>query len=415
MKINLDNLKNKNKMKNVILTCLLTFTVISLSFAQLKVVAPDGNVGIGTSAPSVKLQVDGIVKVLPRDGVINTAGTTDAVLQLGNGRPLDGNAYIDLYPKSGAGYIGRFLSNENGVSTFSHLGAADFLLRTFKNTSKIRFITTTSTNLPKFAITVLPDGQVGIGTPNIVTTANAALTVGGDAYKPGGGAWKAPSDGKLKNVSGNFKKGLDAVLKLNPVVYKYNGEGGIEDTETEYVGLIAQEYQKIAPKAVSKFKYEKEVYNESDMTFKKVGTVEEFLAIDPSQITYMLVNAVKEQQEIIKSLQSEIKNIKTNGISEAVVNSTIVLGGEERATLAQNSPNPFSANTSIKYSVPSNSKSAALLFTDISGKEIKRISIDHSGSGNLDVSIEDMPIGIYSYSLIIDGSTAATKKMVLSR
>jgi len=114
-----------------------------------------------------------------------------------------------------------------------------------------------------------------------------------------------------------------------------------------------------------------------------------------------------------------VKSIKAAGISNTSnVNSLAVLidgSNSEKAMLAQNTPNPFASNTSIEYFVPSSAKSAVMVFTDITGKEIKTMKIQENGVGSLDVSIKEMPIGIYSYSLIVDGQSIATKKMVLSR
>ena len=413
MKINLDNLKNKNKMKNVILTCLLTFTVISLSFAQLKVVAPDGNVGIGTSTPTAKLQVDGITRILP------AAPGDAAIIQVGAGRDVTGLSFIDMYPFKGGGWVGRLESNDKGVTSFSHNGVKNFNLRTFKTTAGIYF----GTAFPNEgdwnpAISILPNGSAAFGT--LSPDPAAKLTVNGAAVKPGGGAWGVFSDARIKNVSKEYGLGLDAVLELNPVVFQYNGKGGISDTETEYVGLIAQEYQKIAPDAVTKYEYVQRTFEGESQSFKK-GTTEEYLKIDPSQITYMLVNAIKEQQETIKNLTDKVEEMSKVGFAapaatDHVHYSTVVLNGEEeKAMLAQNAPNPFTKNTKIDYFVPSNSRGASMSFTDITGKEVKRISINHTGLGTLDVSIADMPIGIYSYSLVIDGSPIASKKMVLSK
>jgi len=401
MNINLDNLKDKNKMKNVILTCLLTVTVISLSFAQLKVVAPNGDVGIGITEPKKKLHVQGQVRITPEAG-------TDGVLQIGSGRTTAGNAFVDTYPAPGP-WMGRLLSNKDGVTTFSHQGAMQFQLRTF-GTAPIWMVAGNASRL-----SILPSGNVGIGT----NSPTALFHVNGAAVKPGGGDWGTASDARLKSNVQNFNKGIDAVMKINPVTFTYNGKAGIEDTETVHTGIIAQEFEKISPESIFKYKHT-EVTSLADDKGFKTGATEEYLGVDPSQITYMLVNAVKEQQAIIENLQDQVENMAKVGVgtpaNDHIHYSTVVLNGEEeKALLAQNAPNPFTKNTKIDYFIPTSSKAASLSFTDITGKEVKRISIDHTGLGTLDVSIADMPIGIYSYSLVIDGSTIASKKMVLSK
>jgi len=393
MKINLDNLKNKNKMKNVILTCLLSFTVISLSFAQLKVVAPDGNVNIGAIG-----SISAIKKLNIEGGLAVGKGNAQASFECAESAPGSGT----------------------WQTSFVHNGNGKFLLRTFKPSSEIQILGKNANNRNRTAFIMKADGKVGIGT----ATPRADMELKGSvAMKASSGMWVGPSDLRLKSKVEPYKKGIDAILNLNPVTYNYNGKGGIEDTETTHVGLVAQEYQKVAPDAVSSFIYRdyEEIDNANGGMSYKYGAEEEYLKMDPTPILYMLVNAVKDQQEIINNLESQVQKISNGGVNSSPVSdhvhySTVVLNGQDnKAMLAQNAPNPFTRNTKIDYFIPSNSKVASLSFTDITGKEVKRLNIEHTGLGALDVSIADMPIGIYSYSLVIDGSVIASKKMVLSK
>ena len=51
MNIEIINQLNNNKMKNLILTTLLSFATL-LSTAQVHVVAPNGHTGVGTDTPT---------------------------------------------------------------------------------------------------------------------------------------------------------------------------------------------------------------------------------------------------------------------------------------------------------------------------------------------------------------------------
>jgi trimeric autotransporter adhesin len=66
------------------------------------------------------------------------------------------------------------------------------------------------------------------------------------------------------------------------------------DTQQPYVGVLAQELQKIAPYMVN--------------TFTKDKT--EYLSVDNTAMTYMLINAVKEQQQQIETQQKQIDELK---------------------------------------------------------------------------------------------------------
>ncbi|MBK8922609.1 MAG: tail fiber domain-containing protein [Saprospirales bacterium] len=121
----------------------------------------------------------------------------------------------------------------------------------------------------------------------------------GSAAKPGGGSWSASSDRRLKQDIRPYTEGLAAVLSIKPVRFRYNERSGY-DTKPEYIGVIAQELQASAPYMVS-----------SVPRTQADGTETPYLAVDNSAMTYMLVNAVKEQQATIERQEAEIKALRS--------------------------------------------------------------------------------------------------------
>lgn len=77
----------------------------------------------------------------------------------------------------------------------------------------------------------------------------------------------------------------------------------------------------------------------------------------------------------------------------------------------QNVPNPFAEQTSISYFIPENTESAQMLFTDLSGKEIKTVDLE-TGNGVMTVFASNLSSGQYQYTLFVDGKVYGTKKMV---
>ncbi len=69
----------------------------------------------------------------------------------------------------------------------------------------------------------------------------------------GGGSWSNSSDARLKDITGEYSKGLDAIKKLSPVTFYYKEDNprGLS-SDQEYVGFVAQEVQEVLPEAVSK-------------------------------------------------------------------------------------------------------------------------------------------------------------------
>jgi hypothetical protein len=113
----------------------------------------------------------------------------------------------------------------------------------------------------------------------------------GVACKIGSGSWVVCSDQRLKHKIKNFSDGLEMLNAVRPVTFQYNGRGQTVDNGKEYVGVIAQELQQVAP--------------------YMVDSSGQYLTVDPSAFTFILINAVKEQQLQINQLQKELINTQS--------------------------------------------------------------------------------------------------------
>lgn len=136
-----------------------------------------------------------------------------------------------------------------------------------------------------------PSGKVGIG----VKTPTYLLQLSTDsAAKPGTGSWTIASDRRLKDIHGSYNKGLDALLKLDPVYFSYKEKNPLGlPSDKEYVGIIAQNVKRAIPDAVS---------------------VDEkgFLHVNTDPVLWALVNAVKElkkENTLLKENQKMLKAV----------------------------------------------------------------------------------------------------------
>ncbi|HUP13571.1 MAG TPA: T9SS type A sorting domain-containing protein, partial [Niastella sp.] len=82
--------------------------------------------------------------------------------------------------------------------------------------------------------------------------------------------------------------------------------------------------------------------------------------------------------------------------------------------LEQNTPNPFSGTTVIRYSVPSNAGSAKLNITNAKGQVVKTITLNR-GTGQVNVNTATLAAGTYNYTLYVDGRQVDTKRFVIAR
>jgi len=167
-------------------------------------------------------------------------------------------------------------------------------------------------------ITIAANGAVGLQ----VNSPTYQLQLSqNSAAKPGGGSWANFSDIRLKKNVRNYEKGLNKLMQINPVIYQYSNYSGLPTNE-DFVGVIAQEIQAVLPSTVSiKPLYENtttqqaEEENEIKLKNKEANKIGDFLSYDESELTYLIINSIQEQQEIIKSQKEQI-NLLMNQIDE---------------------------------------------------------------------------------------------------
>lgn len=131
---------------------------------------------------------------------------------------------------------------------------------------------------------------------------NANFYVPNHAWKPGGGSWSDSSDARIKEVMGNYTAGLDAVLALRPVHYKYlhnwqraDGSRPVAHNRT-YVGLVAQEAEKAMPEMVS----------QTDAVING-ERVNDMRVLDMTALPLALVNAIRELTARVVALETQLR------------------------------------------------------------------------------------------------------------
>jgi hypothetical protein len=140
-------------------------------------------------------------------------------------------------------------------------------------------------------------GNVGIGTTSPAYQLQLSTN---SAAKPTSTAWTVPSDIRIKKDISPFTDGLNVIDKINPVNYRLNGKAGLP-MDAPGIGVIAQEVKDIIPYTIKTWKAK---LNPTD---KEETVLYDF---DASPMTFVLINAVKEQQKQIEELAGEIRELK---------------------------------------------------------------------------------------------------------
>lgn len=150
--------------------------------------------------------------------------------------------------------------------------------------------------------------DTGTSDSSMTMTGNSAATGrvleynGNTANKSVSGSWGAISDARIKEVRRDYEGGLDEILQLQPRVFIYKGNDFSSDPavplsedgempqsihqgmqDFEVVGLIAQEAEPIMPSMVT----QKEGWIDGEH-------VTDMRDLNPTNLTYALINAVKE-------------------------------------------------------------------------------------------------------------------------
>jgi hypothetical protein len=88
---------------------------------------------------------------------------------------------------------------------------------------------------------------------------------------------------------------------------------------------------------------------------------------------------------------------------------------DEPTELFQNFPNPFNEETTINMYIRHDVKAAWISVYDVHGRSFKEIEVKERGKTRVQIQRGDLSPGMYFYSLRIDGSIQATKRMALTQ
>ena len=293
-----------------------------------------GNVGIGTMSPNsygagyvgltldgsttsfITARANGVNKItLSANGgggtpVIQANDATTALgFQVGGSERMritsGGNVGIGttspsyiLQTKAGSGFVGAaFSSSYAATSIIGNDANSSWFGQGTNGLSSAYVINNTSGyaqielgGSPRFYVN--SSGNVGIGT----TSPSYQLQLSTDsAAKPTSALWTIASDERIKENINSYTKGLNELLKINPITYDYNGLGGFKKGKGG-VGIIAQEIAEILPDSVSSIKGKLNETDEEEI---------DILNFNGHELTYILINAVKELKAEIEILKNK--------------------------------------------------------------------------------------------------------------
>lgn len=219
------------------------------------------------------------------------------------------------------------------------------------------------------------------------------------------------SDARLKHRVRTLEYGLDHVLQLQPVRYKYNDD---LDEEKDYLGLIAQDVREIIPEVVAS--HDTDVDSTGQLVRKKM----DYLGINYVALVPVLIRSVQEQQKQIEELKvknanllTRLERIEKHLELESEEPQTIRLSGKA-GVLGQNYPNPATMETLISYSLAHADQRAEIRVFDQRGRLLQTIALPQKeGQGEVRLLVHDLPAATYSYSLYVGDKLADTRSLIV--
>ena len=241
----------------------------------------DGNFGIGTTSPGVKLHVNSganseILRIQGADAQLRIGNSTSNIIDInssgsGDGLTLStGDSERMRIDSSGTLMVGTTtdpgsLITASGGSGFGFNGANAYMTVARNSGSAALYLNKTTSD----------DGQM-------IYFNKQGSNVGNISYTGSAVAYNTSSDYRLKDVKGSIQNGLERTLALNPVEFAWKSDGTISE------GFIAHEAQEVFADAVSG---------------EKDG--EEMQGMDYGRITPLLVKAIQELSAEVEQLKQQ--------------------------------------------------------------------------------------------------------------
>lgn len=208
------------------------------------------------------------------------------------------------------------------------------------------------------------------------------------------------SDARAKKNIKSFGNGLDNILKLRPVTYKWKKDGDADaivdgknfaigptnDMNDQY-GFLAQEVEEILPEVV-------ETSEEGDKGIN-------YIAFIP-----MLVEAVQELQSKFDEQAVQIEQLENqmpSALLKKIKNCKI-----QKCTVDDE------GYLDIDYTLTSNAKDSYIVVKSILGREEKKIEISKYAD-NCNENISDLKSGLHTVTLVVDGLLCDTKLFTWSK
>ncbi len=386
-----------------------------------------GNVGIGTVNPTVKLQVEGVVRLGPQSSI--SEGGEIQLSGSGSNPMWNIDAFNDRFRIFSGSEKITILQNGNvGIGTTSptaklslvgnniptldlHNNTIDYARIRLSNANngfwdlagvvgttdaddRLNFFHNAAGNL----LSLTGSGNVGIGT----TAPTYKLDINGTARCV---VMLQTSDRRYKINIRTLNGALDKILAMRGTTYDFTADQIAKGfAADQQVGFIAQEMQKVMPELVKE-------------------DTDGMLAINYTGVIPVLVEALKDQHEVIRENEARIIALEAqnNKLQDRLARIEAALGTsadrqstdlKTNAVSAKINPNPTAGLVTVELQNTATAKKVVVKIIDAAGREVANRSVA-SGSSSVQFDLTQFPAGLYVAQVVVDGRLVSSNKVQL--
>ena len=151
--------------------------------------------------------------------------------------------------------------------------------------------------------------------------------------------------------------------------------------------------------------------------------------IDYTGLIPVLVEAIKEQSRVVTAQSLKIKEMEvlvgdnalnssytdSNFTTKTTTDTNAINSILANAFLYQNTPNPFTTTSEIKYFLPEGAMDSYIYVFNLQGNLLLTYTLSNNGFGSVVINGSSLSAGMYVYTLTIAGQQVETKRMILTK
>lgn len=210
---------------------------------------------------------------------------------------------------------------------------------------------------------------------------------------------------------------LDGIASANPFMYIVRTQvpdigAGMAPDSTTQTGTVAPTSDPVVPFGKSYYALDVNAVKQSfPALIIKDAKGNEY--VNYTQLVPILVQAIKELKTELDDLKEAVASSGTRKVNAATNIATNTLD-EGRGSISQNSPNPFTGQSTVRVSVPDDASDAYVDILTLNGASVKRIPVSN-GLSEVSLSSFDFAPGTYLYTLVVNGKVSETRRMIVNR